>query len=240
MSEYNHPALISAAHANFLGSFRKLAEHADGGEVRTFESVFAFVTGIPAPLLNGCVLIEGASPAALEEALRWVARSGLPFRVFTASEPATALNPVLAAYSLSRDSAPYPGMILYPVPDPPPPPAHIEVAEGLAPGLATYLPASFPDDVDVRVFSAWVDREPAGVSIAIRTGEASGVYGVGTLPQFRRRGVGTALSWAAVSAGREWGCEAIVLQATAAGLPVYERMGFRSIVRYATFTRLGS
>lgn len=240
MSEYDNPGLVSAAHANFLGSFRKLAEHADGGEVRTFERVFAFVTGVPAPLFNGCVLIEGASPSALDEALWWVARSGLPFRVFADGEPATALNSVLAAHSLDRDTDPYPGMILHPVPDPPSPPAHIEVAEGLAPGLATYLPASFPDDVDVRVFSAWVDHQPAGVSIAIRTGEVSGVYGVGTRPQFRRSGVGTALSWAAVDAGREWGCEAIVLQATAAGLPVYERLGFRTIVRYATFTRLGA
>ena len=65
-----------------------------------------------------------------------------------------------------------------------------------------------------------------------------GVYGVGTRPEFRRRGVGTALSWAAVNAGREWGCDTVVLQATAAGLPVHERMGFRNVVRYVTFTHL--
>ena len=114
------------------------------------------------------------------------------------------------------------------------------MVDGLGPGLATYLPESFPGDVEVRVFSARVDHQPAGVSIAIRTGDVSGVYGVGTRPEFRRRGVGTALSWAAVNAGREWGCEAVVLQATAAGLPVYERIGFRTIVPYVTFTQLGA
>ena len=213
-------ALVSAAHVNSLGSFRKLAEHAAGGEVRLVGTVFAFVTGVPAPLLNGCVLIDDCDPAALDEARMWVARTQLPFRVFVAGEPATPLKAVLAAHSLSRDADPYPGMILHPLPEPPARSADIDVADGLEPGLATYLPESFPDDPEVRVFTARVDHQPAGVSIAIRTGDVSGVYGVETRPEFRRRGVGTALTWAAIDAGREWGCDTNVLQATAAGLPV--------------------
>jgi GNAT superfamily N-acetyltransferase len=228
-------ALISAAHVNFLGSYRKLAEHAAGGQVRLVGTVFAFVTGVRDPLFNGCVLIDDCDPAALDEALLWVARSRVPFRVFVAGEPAAALSAVLAAHSLSRDADPYPGLVLHPLPEPPLRPADIEVADGLEPGLATYLPESFADDPEVRVFSARVDHQPAGVSIAIRTGDVSGVYGVGTRPEFRRRGVGTALSWAAVNAGREWGCDTVVLQATAAGLQVYKRMGFRTVVRYVTF-----
>src|SRR6187401_1404455 len=94
-------ALVSAAHVNFLGSFRKLAEHAAGGEVRPDGTIFAFVTGVPTPLLNGCVLIDDCNPAALDEALRWVARRRVPFRVFVAGEPASALTAVLAARSLS-------------------------------------------------------------------------------------------------------------------------------------------
>ena len=102
------------------------------------------MTEVPTPLLNGCVLIDDCNPLALDEALRWVARRRVPFRVFVAGEPATALTAVLAAHSLGRDADPYPGMVLHPLPEPPARPADIEVIDGLEPGLATYLPESFP------------------------------------------------------------------------------------------------
>ncbi len=74
-----------------------------------------------------------------------------------------------------------------------------------------------------------------GTSLAIRSGEVSGVYNVGVVPGARRRGVGTALTWASVAAGRAWGCEPIVLQATEMALPMYEAMGFRTVASYAVF-----
>jgi len=76
---------------------------------------------------------------------------------------------------------------------------------------------------------------PWGGSVAIRTGDVSGVYAVGTIARARRRGIGTAASWAAVAAGRAWGCDTIVLQASEMGLPIYRAMGFRTIVSYSEF-----
>ena len=90
-------------------------------------------------------------------------------------------------------------------------------------------------DPDVRLFTGRLDGRPVATSIAIRSGDVSGVYGVGTHESARRRGVGTAVTWAAVEAGRAWGCDTIVLQASDMGLPVYERMGFRTVVSYETF-----
>jgi len=112
---------------------------------------------------------------------------------------------------------------------------------GLARDLADHLfPPSFATDPDVRLFTALLNGRPVGTSIAIRTAEVSPVYGVGTVPTARRRGAGTAAAWAAVDAGRAWGCGVIVLQSSHMGFSSYTKMGFRTVVRYATFGQVSA
>ncbi len=94
---------------------------------------------------------------------------------------------------------------------------------------------SFAADPDVELVIAFSEERVAGTSLALRTGGVAGVYAVETLPEARRRGVGTAATWAAVAAGRAWGCDTIVLQASEMGFPMYQAMGFRTVVRYAVF-----
>ncbi len=228
--------LVAAAHRSFIGSFRKLVEHSPKGEIRAGGGVFTFVTGLTFPLFNGCVVAEPTTAAELSGSLEWLSTRELPHQASIAEALAPGLADVALASGLVMDPAPYPGMVLHPVPEPPALPAGVTVQLGPAPGLADYLPASFAADPDVRVFHARLDGKPVGTSIAIRTGDVAGVYGVGTEPEARGRGVGTATTWAAVAAGSEWGCDTVVLQASQMGLSLYERMGFRTVVRYITFT----
>ena len=146
-----------------------------------------------------------------------------------------------------------PGMVLSPVPKSPmePPGVTVDVVDEagvdewrhvltdswLPTEVAEQLfPTSLGTDPDVRLFTARLDGRPVGASVAIRTGDVSGVYGVVTVPTARRRGVGTAATWAAVGAGRSWGCGTISLQASEMGYSSYRKMGFRTVLCYTTFS----
>ena len=247
-------ALISAANLNYVGSYRKLVEHSQGGEIREVGGVFAFATGLPLSLFNGCVIVEPATAKELEMAMDWISGRGLPYGTWIDETLAPGLATVPLARGLQRDPEPYPGMVLHPPPQPPQSAVGVTIAAVNESGLGGYhqvcveggLPVelvrrlfspSFAADPEVQLFIGRLDGRPVGTSVAIRSGNVSGVYAVGTLPEARRRGVGSALTWAAVAAGQAWGCDTIVLQASPMGFSMYAAMGFRTIVTYATFTR---
>ena len=65
-----------------------------------------------------------------------------------------------------------------------------------------------------------------------------GIYAVGTVERYRRRGYGRAVTWAVLAAGvAAWKCELAVLQSSEAGVPVYESMGFAEVDRIFAFDR---
>jgi GNAT superfamily N-acetyltransferase len=244
--------LEAAANLNCVGGYSKLAHHCAGGEVRQFGTAVAFVTGVPIPLFNGC-LAFGSAAADAALAADWISGRSVPSLYWTTDDDDTSeLAEVARGRGLRREPWALPGMVLSPVPEPPASPAHITVervdrgslggwrgilaADGMPMALAERLfPPSFVDDPEVALFAAHLDGSPVGTSIAIRTGDVGGVYAVIVDPTARRRGVGTAAAWAAVNAGREWGCDVVTLQATEMGFPSYVRMGFDTVVRYTTF-----
>ena len=70
--------LVALADENFVASFAKLAEHSVGGECRRLGGVFAYVSGLPIALFNGCVVVRPCAPDELDAALRWVRALGGP------------------------------------------------------------------------------------------------------------------------------------------------------------------
>jgi GNAT superfamily N-acetyltransferase len=88
------------------------------------------------------------------------------------------------------------------------------------------LPAALAEHPGVAFYLARRDGEPAGACMTMNDGVAGGVYWVGTLPGHRSQGVGRAVMTAAIN---HLGNVPATLTATAAGRPLYESMGFRTV-----------
>jgi GNAT superfamily N-acetyltransferase len=74
---------------------------------------------------------------------------------------------------------------------------------------------------------AWRRAEPVGASVAQGGTGATGVFGVGVVPEARGRGIGAALTVVAV---RAFPAELAWLVPSDLARPMYERLGFRELV----------
>ena len=174
--------------------------------------------------------------------------------MWVAEKLAAGLAEVPAGYGLEPAASLYPGMVLHPIPDAPTLSEGVDVVPIFEPSLDEFIGVleesglqsefarrlispSFAADPDVQLFVGKLDERPVATSIAIRSGDAAGVYHVATLPQARRHGVGSAVTWAAVGTGRDWGYDTIVLQSSVMGLSMYADMGFRTVAPYVTFAQ---
>lgn len=77
-------------------------------------------------------------------------------------------------------------------------------------------------------YLAHLEGQPAGIASLFCSEGVAGIYEVATLPAMRRRGLGYAVTLAALREARARGCRLAVLQASSGGFPVYERIGFRT------------
>jgi GNAT superfamily N-acetyltransferase len=104
--------------------------------------------------------------------------------------------------------------------------------EGSGPFVMTEQILRLPE---VEMFIGYAEGRPACTSLLFRTGSVAGIYWVSTLPEFRNRGFGAAITLRAVSAGKDKGCQLASLQASAMGKPVYARIGFDNPYDYLAF-----
>jgi ribosomal protein S18 acetylase RimI-like enzyme len=88
---------------------------------------------------------------------------------------------------------------------------------------------------NVSAFIAWEGGRPVSCAMTVGTGDVAGVYWVATSAAARRKGFGELVTRAAVRAAFEHGADLVVLQATAAGEPVYKRIGFGAFTQYGRY-----
>jgi GNAT superfamily N-acetyltransferase len=82
---------------------------------------------------------------------------------------------------------------------------------------------------DTHIFLARRADEPISTVTTTQTGEIVGVWSMATPPGQQRQGAGRAVLGAAMAYHRDRGARLFYLLATAAGMPLYERTGFRTV-----------
>ena len=83
-------------------------------------------------------------------------------------------------------------------------------------------------DAAQRLYLGRFDGEPAATAEATVGGGLVGLYNIATRPAFRRRGIAMAMTRAALIGSAADGLTTGILQASDAGVGVYERLGFRA------------
>jgi GNAT superfamily N-acetyltransferase len=89
--------------------------------------------------------------------------------------------------------------------------------------------AAVPDSVEMRLYQARVDGQPASVLGTIDEDGDCGIYFVATLNECRGGGLARRLLHIALAEARRRGCRTSTLQATRMGFPVYQRLGYEDL-----------
>jgi ribosomal protein S18 acetylase RimI-like enzyme len=140
--------------------------------------------------------------------------------------------------SLNLDSPPPPGLIVKPVAD------EAALADWLrVVGISFQYPepvqnvlldahrrAGFGPALPWRLYAGLLEGEVVAAARIFLSGGAAVVSHVATLPQARRRGIGTAMALGALREAQRSGCSVAVLHAAETALGIYRRMGLRGTV----------
>jgi ribosomal protein S18 acetylase RimI-like enzyme len=91
-----------------------------------------------------------------------------------------------------------------------------------------FLPDQVLQDPTQHVFAAFADDDVVGAGEGGLADGVLGVFGIATVPAFRRRGVAAALTSRLIE-DLASGADLAVLQSSRLGFGVYERLGFREM-----------
>lgn len=251
--------LARLEHENMIEADIVAASQVPRSIVRREGGVATILTGLPVRVFNQVVVAEtSASPDAIRAGVEVARERGDRFAVTLRRGTDDRYRPVVDGLGLvPLPTDPWmPGMALYPVPAvgrTMAPAGHeirrVSDAQGIADHREAaaagfdmpieWLQAIVTEDLGrhpgAAIYVGYTDGEPVSTGIGIRTGRTLGIYNVSTVESARGRGYGAAMTMRLVEDGAVAGCDVATLQASDMGKPIYERLGFRTVVEYSGF-----
>ena len=186
---------------------------------------------------------------AAAQARQWFAARGVDYRFLLDHSADGELVDYLVETGCRVEHG-LPAMLLDPIPVAGPTVADLEIVRvtpgalareyggigGEEQGLDRALMVAIADaaavDADFVALLGRIESEPVATSLALVTGDIVGIYNVNVVAPRRRRGLGSAMTWAAARVGQERGCLAAFLESTPQSHGLYQRMGFRTQYHY--------
>jgi ribosomal protein S18 acetylase RimI-like enzyme len=247
----SEPKLASALDENIAACWRAVGLM-PGAELRDTSTMLSVITGLPTPSFNAVVrarLDPVSAEAEVAGALAGFRQRGVPmlWLVGPTSRPATH------AELLLRNGLEHigdePGMVvdLNALPDAWPVPKGLVVERvddaaalrdwcGFAgdPAMSQLLlswlsTAALGERRAIINYLGRLDSRPVATASLVLAAGVAGIYNVATLPDVRRRGVGTQLTLRPLRDARAAGYRFGVLHSSQLGLELYQRLGFRQI-----------
>jgi GNAT superfamily N-acetyltransferase len=256
-----HRELAALEHENWIAYLTGAASCGARTLVARSGGVLTLLTGLPMDWFNQ-ILIEDehATPAAVLDAVIRAREQGIDFVVRLRHSIDDRFIPTLTQAGLEAKApeTATPGMVAFPI-------DHDAIAKQAVPELdiqrvtgaagidahrqtATAgfgadpavaqgnVCASLLDRPDCVVYVGYADGDPVVSGLGWRSGRTIGVFSIATIASARRRGYGAAMTARVVADGALAGCKVAALQASEMGRPIYERLGFRTVITYDAYT----
>jgi ribosomal protein S18 acetylase RimI-like enzyme len=260
--------MIAIAHKGLLLGPSPLLRHYPAGRRAEREGVVLTCWGSFGAALNKVAVVRPAPPLArirqLADEFFGPDSGGFGIVVEADADHAVEAELCAAGWEVFEDE---PALVLPFIPTAPPLPAGLEVrpirdaegrrdlvrvcAEGFGAPTAeggTELPPDAFDslapslacarDPEVALLVGYLDRKPVASAELFMVGPIAGITGVATVPAYRRRGLGTALTWEALREGAARGCTCATLGALGASFDLYRKMGFIHVCNHRAYRPL--
>ncbi len=248
----------AACTENWIGAIESLAKIVPNGRIVRLRGATLIKTGLRSPEFNIAFITAKVSDKSrlVNELERVFMEEGLLWQIITSEEAVDGATGAIKKFGLSFKET-VPGMVMDYIPNEIPNRpkglsikkvkseedmiSFFETAENSFGGVL-FDEKSYSSDIslmtqnlqhfDGEFYLGFADGKPVATSLLFRTGKTAGVYFVGTVPSHRRLGFGESMTWEAILDGKAAGCEMACLQATEMGKPLYQRMGFRTVIDY--------
>jgi ribosomal protein S18 acetylase RimI-like enzyme len=80
-------------------------------------------------------------------------------------------------------------------------------------------------------YVGWLGNRPVAIASLLLHAGVAGIYGIATIPEARRRGIGSAMTLYALRAARAYGYRVAILSPTEMGKNIYQRIGFQEVCK---------